>query len=234
MPPVKQLHRWDVTYHEAVDIQKKLRQEISFAPLKKEPGTVAGADVSFDRRKETLYAAVVVFKLPSLEVVEQAIVHEKAAFPYIPGLLSFREAPVVSKAFERLSIIPDVLLCDGQGVAHPRGFGLASHLGLLFGLPSIGCAKSRLCGEHGEVGPAVGDWASLKLNGRTAGAVLRTRKRVKPVYVSAGHMINLRGAIRIVLRCGAGYRIPEPTRIAHHFVTDARLGNKPSRSRQRR
>jgi deoxyribonuclease V len=117
-------------------------------------------------------------------------------------------------------------MCDGQGLAHPRGFGLACHLGLLLGIPSIGCAKSRLCGEHGAVGSEVGDYAPLKLGGRTVGVVLRTRRNVKPIFVSVGHMVNLRGAIKLVLQCGAGYRVPEPTRAAHQLVTAARLGTK--------
>ena len=234
MPAVHQLHRWDVSYHEAVAIQNELREKIRFSRLQLTTGTVAGADVSFDRRTNKLYAAIALLRLPSLEPIRYVVAEGMAEFPYVPGLLSFREAPVVAKAFESLSRKPDVLICDGQGVAHPRRFGLASHLGLLFGIPSVGCAKSRLCGDHGDVGPEVGDYAPLKLNGRTVGAVLRTRRGVKPVFVSVGHMINLRDAIKIVLRCGAGYRLPEPTRAAHHLVTAARLGNKPSWPRRKR
>ncbi|NQU07184.1 MAG: deoxyribonuclease V [Candidatus Abyssubacteria bacterium] len=234
MPAAKQLHRWDVSYEEAVAIQNKLRQEVGFSPLRRVVKTVAGADVSFDKQSNKIYAAIAVLSFPSLQPVEQAIVEGKSKFPYIPGLLSFREAPIVAEAFEKLSAKPDVLMCDGQGVAHPRGLGLACHLGLLFDIPSIGCAKSRLCGTHGEVGPEAGDYAPLKLRGRTVGAVLRTRKGVKPVFVSVGHMINLRGAIRLTIRCGTGYRIPEPTRAAHHLVTCARTGEKPSWPRRKR
>jgi len=228
MPPVKHLHQWNVSYEEAVAIQNELRGKVSFAPLRRKIKTIAGADVSFERRGDRLFAAIAVMDLPSLEPVEYSIAEGNAEFPYIPGLLSFREAPIVARAYEKLSRKPDVLMCDGQGVAHPRGLGLASHLGLLFDVPSIGCAKSRLCGTHGEIGPEVGDYAPLKLNGRTVGAVLRTRERVKPVYVSVGHKINLRGAIRLTLQCGAGYRIPEPTRAAHHLVNAARLGKEPT------
>ncbi len=234
MPRVKQLHSWKVTYQEAVSIQNELRRKVSFAPLKRAIKTVAGADVSYNKPSNKIYAAIVVLSFPSLELLERTAVEGKAAFPYIPGLLSFREAPIVTKAFERLSARPDVLMCDGQGVAHPRGFGLASHLGLLFGIPAIGCAKSRLCGVHGPVGPEVGDYAPLKLKGRTIGAVLRTRKGVKPIFVSVGHMINLRGAVRLALRCGAGYRIPEPTRRAHHLVTEARREKEASRQHRKR
>jgi len=224
---VKRLHRWDVSYEEAVSIQNELREKIIISPLTlKSVGTVAGADVSFDRPTNTMHAAVAIFSFPSLEPVEHAVAREKATFPYIPGLLSFREAPIVAKAFEKLSRSPDVLICDGQGVAHPRGVGLASHLGLLFDVPSIGCAKSRLCGEHGTVGPEVGESAPLKLSGRTVGAVLRTRKSVKPVFVSAGHLADLPGAVRMVLGCCTGFRLPEPTRRAHQLVTAARKGEK--------
>ncbi len=227
MPPSKRLHKWNVPYAEAVAIQNELREKVSFKPLRREAATIAGADVSIKRGSRRIFAAVAVLELSSLDPVEYAVAEGKAEFPYIPGLLSFRESPIVLRVFEKLSRRPDILMCDGQGVAHPRGLGLASHLGLLLGIPSIGCAKSRLCGTHGEVGPEVSDYAPLKLKGRTVGAVLRTRTGVKPVYVSVGHMINLRGAIRTVLECGAGYRIPEPTRAAHHIVGAARRGEEP-------
>ena len=231
---MKQLHRWDVSYDEAVAIQNKLRQNVSFTPLRRSISTVAGADVSYDRRSNNIYAAIAILRFPSLEPLEHAVAEAEASFPYIPGLLSFREAPIVVEAFEKLSNKPDVLICDGQGIAHPRGFGLASHLGLLLEIPSIGCAKSRLCGIHGEIGPEVGDNTPLCLNNATVGAVVRTRKGVKPVYVSVGHKTDLRGAIKIVLHSGAGYRLPEPTRAAHHLVNAARIGNELSWPRRRR
>jgi deoxyribonuclease V len=218
--------RWDVSYGEAIAIQNELRKRVDFSPLRRAIGAIAGADVSFDKRSDTIYAAVAVLEFPSLDPLELATVRGEAAFPYIPGLLSFREAPIVVEAFEKLARKPDILICDGQGVAHPRGFGLASHLGILLGIPTIGCAKSRLCGEHGEVGQNVGDYTPLKLKGRTIGAVLRTRRGAKPLFVSVGHMINLRGAIKVTLGCGGGYRIPEPTRAAHHLVNAARLGKE--------
>jgi deoxyribonuclease V len=222
MPLVNRLHSWDVTYQEAVSIQNELRRKVRFGPLKRKVHTVAGADVAYDKKTNRILAAFVVLSFPSLELLDRSVVEGQASFPYIPGLLSFREAPIVAQAYERLSKAPDLLICDGQGVAHPREFGLASHLGLLFGIPTIGCAKSRLCGEHRPVGPRVGNYASLKMDSKTIGAVLRTRERVKPVYVSVGHMVDLRGAIRMTLRCCAGYRIPEPTRRAHLLVTAAR------------
>ena len=233
MPRVKQMHKWDMSYHEAVAIQNELRKKVSFAALKGKIKTVAGADASYDKHSNRMYATIAVLDVASLEIVEQAAAEAEAAFPYIPGLLSFREVPVVAKAYEKLTLRPDVLICDGQGVAHPRRFGLASHLGLLFDVPAVGCAKSRLCGTHGPVGPDVGDYAPLKLDGRTVGAVLRTRTGVKPVFVSVGHMMNLRGAIRMVLRCCAGYRLPEPTRKAHNLVSAARK-QKTSRPRRKR
>lgn len=224
MPPVKKLHEWRVSYQKAVAIQNELREKVIIKPLKRKIRTVAGADVAYDKNSQELYATIVVLGFPSLETLEQVVVEGKASFPYIPGLLSFRETPVVSKAFEKLTTKPDVLMCDAQGIAHPRGFGLASHLGLLFDTPTIGCAKSRLCGVHKEVGLEIGNYASLKLNGNTIGAALRTRKGVKPVYVSIGHLVDLRGAVRMVLRCCKGYRIPEPTRRAHILVGAARRG----------
>ena len=226
MPPVKKLPKWRVSYQKAVAIQNELREKVITKPLKRKISTVAGADVAYDKHSQKLHAAIVVLGFPSLETLEQVVVEGKASFPYIPGLLSFREAPVVSKAFKKLTTRPDVLMCDAQGIAHPRGFGLASHLGLLFDTPTIGCAKSRLCGVHKEVGPEAGNYASLRLNGNTIGVALRTRRGVKPVYVSIGHLVDLRGAIRMALRCCKGYRIPEPTRRAHILVGAARRGEK--------
>jgi deoxyribonuclease V len=221
---VKKLHKWKVSYKKAIAIQNELRQQVSVTPLKRNIGAVAGADVAYDKHSQKLYAAIIVLSFPSLETLEQAVVEGKATFPYIPGLLSFREAPVVAEAFEKLAIMPDVLICDGQGMAHPRRFGLASHLGLLFDIPTVGCAKSRLCGTHRAVGPKVGNYASLKLNGNTIGVALRTREGVKPVYVSVGNLVDLRGAVRMVLRCCKGYRLPEPTRRAHMLVGAVRRG----------
>ncbi len=226
MPPVKKLHEWKVSYQEAVAIQNELREKVVIKPLKRRISTVAGADVAYDKHSQKLYAAIVNLGFPSLETLEQVVVEGKAEFPYIPGLLSFRESPIVSKAFEKLTIKPDVLMCDAQGIAHPRRFGLASHLGLLFNTPTIGCAKSWLCGIHREVGPGAGNYASLKLDGNTVGVALRTRKGVKPIYVSIGHLVDLRTSIRLVLRCCKGYRIPEPTRRAHILVSATRRGEK--------
>ena len=221
------LHDWDVSYHEAVRIQNSLKKKLVLAPLSKPVKIVAGADVAYDKESDSLFAAIVVLRLPSCEIVERVTVTGKTAFPYIPGLLSFREAPILVEAFERLTIRPDVLLCDGQGIAHPRGFGLASHLGVLLDIPTVGCAKSRLCGTHRAPGPRKGNRAPIRMDGATVGAVVRSRSGVKPIHVSVGHRIDLPGAICLVLRCCRGFRLPEPTRQAHIMVTAARQAARP-------
>ncbi|MBX6313755.1 MAG: endonuclease V, partial [Isosphaeraceae bacterium] len=184
--------------------------------------TVAAADVSFDRGGETLYAAVVVVRAGTFELVERVGVAGPARFPYIPGLLSFREAPVLIEAFEKLKARPDVVLCDGQGIAHPRRLGIASHLGLWLGLPTVGCAKSWLWGEYEEPGPQRGDRSPLTDRGEVIGAVVRTRDRVQPVFVSPGHRCDLEGAVRLVLETAVKYRLPAPSRMAHEYVNEVR------------
>ena len=177
---------------------------------------VAGCDVAI--RGDHLCAAVLVFRLKGLELVDAASAIERTGFPYVPGLLSFREIPVLLAAFTRLRIRPEAVLCDGQGVAHPRRFGLASHLGVLLDLPTVGCAKSRLIGEHEPPGQRRGDWSPLVDRGERIGAVLRTRDGVRPLYVSVGHRTTLSDAVRLTLACGAGFRLPEPTRQADQEV----------------
>jgi len=159
--------------------------------------------------------AVVVLSYPELELVETRVVEGKVDFPYVPGLLSFREAPLTLAAFERLDIAPDLVLFDGQGIAHPRRLGLASHLGLFLDIPTIGCAKSRLCGHYDTLGLEPGGYAELVDGEEIIGAALRTKAGTKPVYVSIGHKVNLKSAINWVMRCCRGYRLPEPTRLAH-------------------
>ncbi len=161
-----------------------------------------------------MYAAVVVMSLPELELVETATAYGEAYFPYIPGLLSFREVPVLLEAFQALKRLPDAVICDGQGIAHPRGFGLAAHLGLLLDLPTVGCAKTRLIGEHRPAGMRKGSAAALKIDGKTVGKVLRTRTGVKPVYVSPGNKLDVESSVKLVCLCSK-YRVPEPTRHAH-------------------
>jgi deoxyribonuclease V len=224
------LHRWDLTPREAVALQRELARRVLIEPPSariagafggRRTGSlsVAGADVSCARGSKRMAAAVVVVRVPELELVALERLVTTATFPYVPGLLSFREAPSVLELLGRLDergVSFDLLMMDGQGLAHPRGLGLASHVGLWLGAPTVGCAKSRLCGEHEEVGPARGDRVPLLLGGRRIGSVLRSRDGVKPLYVSPGHMMDFEGAVRLVELCLSGYRLPEPTRLAHH------------------
>lgn len=219
-------HKWRVTYAEAVAIQNGLRERLRRTGRLSELTLVAGADVSYDKRTDKVYAGIVLLSFPELEIVETVTVAGKSSFPYIPGLLTFREGPALLRAFKRLKRPPDVVIFDGQGYAHPRRMGLASHMGILLGIPTVGCAKSRLVGQHDQPGPDVGDWARLTDAdaGRTItiGCVVRTRVGVKPIFVSVGHMIGLSTATRVALSCLRGFRLPEPTRRAHRLVTDFR------------
>jgi deoxyribonuclease V len=225
MPGYRRVHDWNVTPREAEALQNRLRAEVRVAPLDLEAiRTVAGADISFDRGSDTVFAGFVVLRLPELTVSETAGVRTTATFPYIPGLLSFRETPPLLEAWEQLETRPDALLCDGQGLAHPRRFGIACHLGVILDLPTVGCAKSILVGRHEPVGAAPGDWAPLVHRGETVGAALRTRPKVSPVYVSIGHRTDLPTAIALVRRCAGPTRLPEPTRHAHLFVNSLRRG----------
>lgn len=227
MADYRPLHDWEVTPEEAAAIQNRLRAQVRVEPLDVAAvETVAGADVSFDRGGETVFGGFVVLRLPKLSVIESAGVRARATFPYIPGLLSFRETPALLQAWERLSTRPDALICDGQGLAHPRRFGIACHLGLLLDLPTLGCAKSLLVGTHAEVEDRVGAWAPLLHRGETVGAALRTRAGVSPVYVSVGHRIDLESALALVRRCLGRTRLPEPTRQAHLFVNRLRRGGR--------
>jgi deoxyribonuclease V len=222
MPRVAALHSWDLDTKHARSLQEELAGKVDVTRPLGEVKLVAGADVSYNLRGKWLYAAVIVNVAGTGEVVERAGVAVEVRFPYVPGLLSFREAPPVIKAYEVLINRPDVLLVDGQGIAHPRRIGLASHLGLWLGIPTIGCAKSRLTGNHDEPGPERGLWTPLLDDGQTIGAVVRTRDRVRPLYVSPGHLCDLESAIRVVLENTARYRLPEPTRLAHQYVNDLR------------
>ena len=215
-------HKWRVTYTEAVAIQNGLRGRLKRTGRLGKPTLVAGADVSYSKRTDKVYAGIVLLSFPDLETVETVTEAGKSGFPYIPGLLTFREGPVLLRAFKRLKRPPDVVIFDGHGLSHPRRMGLASHMGILLDIPTVGCAKSRLVGQHDQPGPEVGDWARLTDAGRTIGRVVRTRVGVKPVFVSVGHMIGLAAATRVVLSCLRGFRLPEPTRRAHHLVTGFR------------
>jgi len=201
-------------------IQKRLAGQViredQFGPLH----TVAGVDVGFEQEGTVTRAAVVVLRYPTLELVETALERQPTRFPYVPGLLSFREAPAVLAALEKLSTLPDMLLCDGMGLIHPRRFGIACHLGVLTGLPSIGVGKSPFIGTHAPLGPARGDWQPLQHAGEVIGAVLRTRPQTKPLYISIGHRVSLETALRLVLDCTPKYRLPETTRQAHHLASN--------------
>ncbi len=204
-----------MTAAEAIKLQKELAGEVSRTGNITSPRLIAGVDISVNRWAKTGTVAVVVLGYPGLEIVEMKVVTDHLEFPYVPGLLSFREAPLILAACEELTAMPDILMVDGQGIAHPRRIGLASHLGLFLDIPTVGCAKSRLCGGHDEPGNEAGSYTELMDNGEVIGAVLRTRTNVKPVYVSIGHKIDLPTAVRLVLGCCRGYRLPEPTRLAH-------------------
>jgi len=218
----QRLHDWDVPYDQARRIQEKLAGQVKLSAPPRRINLVAGADMALDKRLGLFFASAVVLSFPRLEVVEERTAHGRAGFPYIPGLLSFREGPVVLKALARLEACPDVVIFDGQGIAHPRRLGLASHLGLWLGVATVGAAKSRLVGEHREPGERKGAWARLTDGGEQIGSVLRTRSRVKPLYVSPGHLCDHEGARRIVLECCTRYRLPEPTRLAHIAVGRAK------------
>jgi len=208
-------HAWDLDYHEAVRLQHDLAREIRLRRLPlKSIRRVAGADIAVSKRTGKASGAVVVLEFPSLEPVEERAASITLSFPYIPGLLSFREIPVLLECFREIQSPFDVLLCDGQGIAHPRRFGLASHLGWLLGKPTIGCAKSLLVGEFAELGPGRGDFSPLRHAGKRVGSVLRTQDGVKPLFVSPGQLVDHDSARRIVLACATRYRIPEPTRRA--------------------
>jgi deoxyribonuclease V len=212
---VNYLHGWDLTTSEAREMQLRLAAEVNRTDELTSPRFIAGVDISVDRVRDEARGAVVVLSYPELKVVETRVVEGKVDFPYVPGLLSFREAPLTLAAFERLDIAPDLILFDGQGIAHPRRLGLASHLGLFLDAPTIGCAKSRLCGTHQIPGLEPGSYAELVDGDEIIGAALRTKAGVKPVYVSIGHKISLESALYWVMRCCRGYRLPEPTRLAH-------------------
>lgn len=212
---VAQRHPWQVSTQEAREIQQSLARQVIRDNMLDTPRFIAGADISVDRADGTGTAAIVVLDYPGLQLQEVRVLRGKLDFPYIPGLLSFREAPLVLAAWEKLSLVPDLLLVDGQGIAHPRRLGIAAHLGLLLDIATIGCAKSRLCGCHEEPGSEAGSNAELIDGDEVIGAALRTRAGVKPIYVSIGNRVDLETAVRWTLSCCRGYRLPEPTRLAH-------------------
>jgi deoxyribonuclease V len=229
MANYQRLHDWDMRPREAVELQKSLRGQVRVEPhAVGKIETVAGADISFNKFSPVIYTGIVVLRLPSLEVLEEVGVVGETRFPYVPGLLSFREAPSVLEAWSKLKTEPDAVMFDGQGIAHPRRIGIASHVGLFLNRPTFGCAKSVLVGGHEELAEERGSWQPLvdPKNGETVGAALRTKTRVQPIYVSPGHLIDLPGAIELTLKADGGYRQPEPTRRAHLLVNALRRGER--------
>ncbi|MAF85037.1 MAG: deoxyribonuclease V [Dehalococcoidales bacterium] len=212
---VERLHSWQVSHAEALDTQLRLAAQVSRKSEIITPRFIAGVDISVGKEQEMATGAVVVLSYPELRLAETEVARGELNFPYIPGFLSFGESPLILDACQRLTTIPDLILVDGQGIAHPRRMGLASHLGLFLDTPTVGCAKSRLCGSHEMPGEEPGSYAEVIDNGETIGVALRTRLGVNPVYVSIGHKVDLNTAIYWVMNCCRGYRLPEPTRLAH-------------------
>lgn len=220
---ISDLHPWNLAPRDAAALQRQLAAQVVVKDhLPPEVRQVAGVDVSYKKHGKMFFAAVSVLSFPDLEPLSRATAQGLSEFPYIPGLLSFRELPIVLEAFRRLPQAPDVILVDGQGIAHPRRLGLASHLGLWLGVPTIGCAKSRLCGEHPAPGKDKGDAVPLRDGEDTLGTVLTTRTGTRPLYVSPGHLIDHRRAVEITLACCRRYRQPEPTRSAHLLSNELR------------
>ncbi len=212
------LHPWDVTPKAAIGIQNDLKNRIQLDDSFNSIRIIAGADVSFDKSKNQGYGGVIAYSFPELKEVERQGVIRAITFPYVPGLLAFREAPILLEAFSSLATEPDVILFDGQGIAHFRRMGIATHMGIVLNKPTIGCAKSRLIGSYTEPGEDVGSRSPLIDGEETVGVVLRTRKRVRPIFVSPGTKISLETCIEVVLQCLDGYRIPKPTREADRYV----------------
>jgi deoxyribonuclease V len=226
MPTTPKLHDWDLTPDEAVALQRELAARVDTASPPGEVNLIAGCDIAYDRAAPVLYAAVVVVRLGDRTAVESAVVRAEVTFPYVPGLLSFREAPAILTAWESLRTEPDAVMLDGQGIAHPRRFGLACHLGLWLDRPTVGCAKTWLVGGYEEPGPAAGDASPLVVGGEAVGAVVRSAANVRPVFVSPGHRIDRDGAVALVRATLSGYRHPVPTRLAHMAANQARIAGE--------
>lgn len=213
---LERLKKDGLSWPEDRDLARKVQEELSdkvrLTPPSKPPASVAGVDSAFF--DDRIISTACLFKFPSLELIEETFAIREVRFPYIPGLLSFREGCSTIEAVEKLKTRPDIIIFDGQGIAHPRGLGIASYAGVLLDIPSIGCAKSRLVGEYNEPGKTKGSWSPLNILDKTVGAVLRTRANVKPVFVSPGHRIDIEGSVRLVLECTTAYRLPEPIRRA--------------------
>jgi deoxyribonuclease V len=214
------LHEWNIKQDEAIALQRELAKRVMREDRMDEVSHIAGVDMAINEVNGMARAAVVLLSYPALEVEERHVYEEPVRMPYVPGLLSFRELPCILGAFELLKQQPELVMVDGQGIAHPRRLGIASHLGLWLDLPSIGCAKSILTGHHKPVSEEAGSWVPLEADGEVIGAVLRTRAHVKPMIISLGHRISLETSLRYVLACCRGYRLPEPTRLADKLSKD--------------
>jgi len=215
-------HRWRVSLAKAIEIQRRLAGTVRHEPISGSVRFVAGVDMALSPDGRRCVAGVVLWDIREARVLEEHTAVRPLVFPYIPGLLSFREAPVVIAALRKLKQDPDVVMCDGHGIAHPRRFGIASHVGVILGRPTMGCAKSRLVGEHKTPGKKRGARTALSHRCERIGTVLRTRDEVRPVYISIGNLVDLSSSERLALRCGDGFRIPAPTRLADHLVSQAR------------
>jgi len=212
---MKPLHSWNVGVEEAIQIQESLRDRIVLEKTFSKVRTIGGGDVAYSKKGDRLCGAIIVLSFPDMETLDIAMANGKVSFPYIPTLLSFREGPILIKTFQRLKIKPDVMIYDGQGIAHPRGIGLASHMGLWLNLPSIGCAKTPLLDEFISPGSSKGSFEWIQREGKEVGAVLRTKDKVKPLFVSPGHRIDLITSVQLILESCQGFRFPEPLRRAH-------------------
>lgn len=223
MATYQKLHDWNVSPSRAIELQKEWRHKIQIQAPQKEILTIAGCDISFNKYSETVYAGIVIWDIAKRQIIEQAGTVTTAQFPYIPGLLSFREVPALLEVWEKIKIEPDAVMLDGQGIAHPRRMGIGAHFGLLANRPTLGCAKTVLVGKFEPPAPERGQWSPMIYKGDTIGAAVRTKNKVQPVYASPGHLMDLPTTIDLILQCDGGYRIPEPTRQAHLLVNQMRL-----------
>lgn len=225
----KHIHSWELSPREAIALQRRLQAKIVTGDRLGPVRHVAGTDVGFENAGRVTRAAVAVLTFPALELADWAVIRQPTRFPYVPGLLSFREIPALLVALTRLRVRPDLVLCDGQGLAHPRRCGLASHLGLVAGFPTIGVAKSRLMGTYREPPQRRGAWTPLRDGGEIIGAVLRSRSHVKPIFVSIGHRVSLDTAVACTMACVTRYRLPETTRWAHRLASGPEIDRSPGR-----
>ena len=216
------LHEWPDSAEAAIAIQQQIRSQVRIQPLTGPVETIAGCDISFNKFEETVYAGIVVLRLDTLETIAEATAIATTSFPYVPGLLSFREIPALLDAWNNLTVMPDVVVFDGHGIAHPRRLGIAAHAGLWLNRPTLGCGKSVLVGRYEEPALERGAWSPMLHRGDVIGAALRTKNKVNPVYVSPGNLIDLETSVSLMLQCNGGYRIPEPTRRAHNLVNALR------------